>query len=659
MWRVAILVLLSMPAQAAEKIRFDLYKWQHRIGTETAYVERGKGGAEVRVVFSFTDRTTPVPLAATLDLNAAGQPRRFQLWGQTARQFDADDLVVVTGARVAITQRGATRTVAAPRRFFVSSSYAPVIITEELLRYWTHHGRPPALPVFPLGEVTIERRGQDTVPDDDGKATVLDRYALGGLRWGKETVWLDANGALVALKGTDTEFDHFEATRAGYSQALGALVARAAADGMAGLVEASRGLGNQPGATVAYTGARLVDGTGRPPLEDAVVVVRQGKIASVGQPVPAGARVVNLAGKTIVPGLWDMHAHVEQVEWGPLYLAAGVTTVRDCGNEPDFIRSVRETVDAGRGVGPRVLLACLVDGEGEGVIGNDRLRSAAEIPALVKRFVAAGCAQVKIYSSLSPELVAPLAEAAHHAGLTVTGHVPNGMGAVRAVNAGLDQISHVGYVARALLPPNYDPDANLPGSVVTKALQELDLTSPAAKETLAFFARRRTVVDPTVALQELFTLAPDQTVEPGLAKVPAPLRQALTSPRSPEERQRGQARLAKLLAVVGALHKAGVPIVAGTDQAVPGHSLHRELELYVQAGLSPLEALQAATLVPARAMKKDAEAGTVEPGKRADFIAVAGDPLTDIRALRKVTLVVAAGIEYEPATLWKSAGFEP
>jgi imidazolonepropionase-like amidohydrolase len=111
--------------------------------------------------------------------------------------------------------------------------------------------------------------------------------------------------------------------------------------------------------------------------------------------------------------------------------------------------------------------------------------------------------------------------------------------------------------------------------------------------------------------------------------------------------------------VLRALHRAGVTIVAGTDQALPGHSLHREIEIYASAGFTPMEAIQAATIVPARAMKRDKESGTVEAGKRADLIVVEGDPLADIRALRRVTTVVKAGRLYDPAKLWKIVGFQP
>jgi len=643
----------------ASRQAFTLYKFQNRIGTEVSIDD----GREVRTVFTFTDRTAPVPLASVLERSKDGTPVRFQLWGNTSRLFNADDLVVVAGGKIAITQRGQTRSVTAPAQFFVGSSYAPVTLTQELLRYWASHGKPASLPVYPIGTVTIERRGEDTVVDRDQKSRTLERFAIGGLGWGKEIVWLDEKHELAALKGVDTEFDHFEATGRGFDEALAVFVARAAEDGLEGLGEIARTLQVDSGdGVVAYVNARLVDGTGAPAVADAVVVVAGGKIVAAGPrakvSVPAGARTVDAAGNTLVPGLWDMHAHFEQVEWGPVYLAAGVTTVRDCGNELDFIRAVRDTIDAGKGIGPRLLLACIVDGEGPGSLGTDRLRRADDIPALIKKFKAAGCAQVKIYSSLDPRLIRPLAAAAHAAGMTVTGHVPTGIGAVKAVEAGLDQINHSQFVLQAFAAGDLPPTER--GSRLDRAIDAFDPSTPAARKLAGWFAAHHTVLDPTMALRELALPRSELAkVEPGLATLPGPLAAAFADSGPSPDDDRRRRTLDKSLALLGVLHKAGVTIVAGTDQAVPGHSLHRELELYVEAGFTPLEAIQAATLVPARVMKLDKELGTVEAGKRADFLLIDGDPLADIKALRRVRVVVTGGKAYDPAKLWRSVGFTP
>src|SRR5262249_91233 len=154
-------------------------------------------------------------------------------------------------------------------------------------------------------------------------------------------------------------------------------------------------------------------------------IVAAGPRAKVA--VPAGATTIDVAGKFVLPGLWDMHAHVEQVEQGIVYLAAGVTTVRDMGNVLDFITGMRDAIDAGRGLGPRIVVSGIVDGEGPAAIGTVRIRSQADIAPTIDRLKKAGCVEVKIYSSVSPALVKPIVAYAHAHGMRAVGHVPKGM----------------------------------------------------------------------------------------------------------------------------------------------------------------------------------------------------------------------------------------
>ncbi len=183
------------------------------------------------------------------------------------------------------------------------------------------------------------------------------------------------------------------------------------------------------------------------------------------------------------------------------------------------------------------------------------------------------------------------------------------------------------------------------------------------RKAIAFLKEHNTVIDPTVALYEFFTATtakPPASFEPGVTKIAPELAEQLTDVGPPSELSEWREKIfEKDLAIVGALHRAGIRIVAGTDQTVPGYSLHREIELYVQSGFTPMEAIQAATIVPARVMGFDKETGTIEKGKRADMILINGNPLDDIHNTRNVEYVITNGTMYNSAELWRSAGFKP
>jgi imidazolonepropionase-like amidohydrolase len=348
------------------------------------------------------------------------------------------------------------------------------------------------------------------------------------------------------------------------------------------------------------------------------------------------------------------------VEWGPIYLAAGVTTVRDCGNEFEFITAVRDAIAKGRGLGPRLLLAGVVDGTGPLALGVERVDSPDQARMWVDRYHAEGFQQMKIYSSVKLENLKAVADEAHRLDMTVTGHVPEGLNAYQVIEAGQDQINHIQYIENIMRPA-------LPASATRaerrNAAANIDIHSPEAQKALSFLKEHHTVVDPTMALFELFTATtakPPASFEPGINKIPTELAEQLTDVEPPNENSAlGEKVFQKEIEIVGALHRAGIPIVAGTDQSVPGYSLHREMEIYVQAGFTPMEAIQAATIVPARAMGIERETGTVKKGKRGDLILINGDPLADIHNTRNVEYVITNGTMYHTAELWQSVGFKP
>ncbi len=630
-------------AAAEERGVFNLHKFEQLIGKETYTLTPSAGQVTLKSDFKFTDRGSPVPLAATLVMEPDLTPREFQIKGSISRFSAINDSVTGRSA-------GGV-SIPAGEKFFDIQGYAPVAVQMLLVRYWRSHGSPQSLKTLPRGEVQIEELGTDTFTIG-GRQVRLHKLEVRSLIWGMESLWMDDHDHLVALVTVDAEMDHFEAVAEGYEDGLADFVTRAARDGMANLAKVASGFNGNSSAVTAIVGGRLIDGTGKPPVENSVVILRDGKIVAAGPasttPVPQGAQVIDAHGKSVLPGLWEMHAHFEQVEWGPIYLATGVTTARDVGNEKEFIVAVRDAIANGKGIGPRLVMAGVVDGTSTFSLGLVRVDTPEQARQQVQMYHAAGFQQIKIYSSVKPEIVPVVTAEAHRLGMTVTGHIPVGMNAIQGVEAGMDQINHVEYLTSVMVDPKS---------------QTVDPDSPQVKRVLKLLQEHHTVVDPTLALLEILTHSLDHSIatfEPGITRVAPEMREPLeTMGTPPAQAQAAEAHFNALLQTVRLLHQAGVPIVAGTDQSVPGFSVDREIELYVKAGFTPMEAIQAATLVPARAMGMDKESGTVEAGKRADVIVVDGDPLENISDIRKVDTVFAAGKMYKAAPLWKVVGFQP
>lgn len=650
--RVSVLALvfcavacLAQTAWAAEQGTFNLHKFEQLIGKETYTVTHKHGEFALKSDFKFTDRGTAVPLTTTMTLAKDFTPQDFHLKGKISRFSGVLDDTIHGRTAGSVT-------IPAGENFFDIQGYAPVSVQMMLVRYWHAHGRPQSLKILPQGELQIQEQQE---PDDftiAGKKLQLHKITIRGLIWGMESLWVDQKDHLIALVSIDAEMDHFEAIADGYEAGLPAFVTSAARDGMANLAKVASRFSTQMPAVTAIVGGRLIDGTGKAAVENSVVILKDGKIAAAGPadstPVPEGAQVIDAHGKSVLPGLWEMHAHFEQVEWGPIYLATGVTTARDVGNEREFIVAVRDAIAVGKGIGPRLVMAGVVDGTSQFSLGIIRVDTPEQALAEVQKYKSEGFQQIKIYSSVKPEILKIVTAEAHKLGMTVTGHIPIGMNAMEGVEDGMDQINHVSYLTAVMADPK------------TKTVTE---DSPESQKVLKLLLEHHTVVDPTLALMEIITHPDNQSIssfEPGFSKLAPELQEALGTMGTPAQNSaQAEERFKAMLETVRILHKASVPIVAGTDQAVPGYSVDREIELYVKAGFTPMEAIQAATLVPARAMNMEKDSGTIEAGKRADVILIDGNPLENISDIRKVSTVFAGGRMYQPGPLWESVGFKP
>lgn len=627
---------------SAEHGTLRLHYVQKPIGYERYDVVRDGDGWRLSSDFDFTDRGGRVQLTAALSTRSDYTPIELTARGKTYRFVNVDSHVTVRGREATVVADGSETRVPLPAQFYTVDGYAPFSAQMLMLRYWRRHGQPHVLqtiPGKPVNDVIIEARGPETLRV--GSAVVpLERYVVDGVVWGRETLWLDRQGEIAAAI-TRAGGLSFEAVREDLEPALVDFVQRGARDRIGDLEAITARTPPLQSGAYAIAGATIVDATGGPVTPDGVVVVRDGRIAEVGPrsavTLPPDLPVVDAAGKTIVPGLWDMHTHVTQVEWAPVYLAAGVTTVRDMGNEIEYITALRGSIDAGRSAGPRLLLAGLVDGGGPGAFGVYYATNAEEARQIVRQYHDAGFQQIKIYSLVTAPVVDAICAEAHRLGMTVTGHIPTAMTIEQAVTAGFDHIAHLPIRGEAGTP---------------------DVT-----RTIAFLREHHTVVDPTQSWNELLGHAagtPIALFQPAIGKIPPPLNRLFSNAGTAGiDANAARARLERGLRIVKALHEAGVPIVAGTDEGIPGHSVHREIELYVEAGFSPMAALQAATIVSARAMNLDADLGTLERGKRADLVVLDANPLDDIHNIRRVRWTVTGGRMYDAAALWTSVRFQP
>jgi imidazolonepropionase-like amidohydrolase len=646
---IILLPPLSTSAQVADTGSFILHKFQQAIGRETYTAHKTGTATTYSVDFSFTDRSTKVPLQATMTIVPPLEPRALRIKGKTSRITRIDDSVTLQGPLAHIKVNDSTYSIEPDPLAFPMTGYAPVTFQMFLVQYWKNHGQPASIPLLPSGAAMIRKDGNDTLTWE-GRPLILERYIIGGLIWGNEFLWTGSDGRLFCLITIDAEADKFEATLPAYDGILPMLLKKAAVYGVR-LYPLSRISSGEPYPYLAFTGGVLVDVVGGRSIPRSTVLVDHGRIAGAGSAdsisIPRNYHVIHTEGKTVLPGLWDMHAHFEQVEWGPAYLAAGVTTVRDCGNEFEFINAVQKAIDAGEGMGPHILKAGIIDGKGPYALGIIQAGNAAEAVAAVDRYKANGFVQIKIYSSVKPAVVKAICDEAHRVGLSVTGHIPNGMNLFQGVDSGMDMVNHIEYVADVLKASG----ANF----------SIDFADPQNVKALRFMKDHHTVVDPTLAVFELmFRSLSDSitSIEPNFYTLPPSL-QALFINAGMEAKiaARYKPLFDSWVNIVKALHENGIPIVAGTDQAFPGYSLDRELELYVRAGLTPMEALQAATITPARVMKMDNTTGSISVGKDADLIVVDGNPVEDIRQLRKVYWVFKNGIGYGPLSLHRLVGF--
>jgi hypothetical protein len=659
---MGLLIACSLSAaQAATEYRYTML-FSGRVSGE--HVTRIADDGSIATDFSYRDNGRGPDYIEKLALAQDGTLRRFAITGKSTFGSLVDERFEREGDRAT----WAGKIDHGSMKIAGKALYVPIESTIEVTGIMVRaliHESTAKLPGIPGGELSIVKLTDTTVTN--GKETrALTLYAIRGQGLEPDYVWMTADGerafasifpgfAQLILKG-------WEAQAPGLEQQQ--LQAQAAY--LRDIAKRDRHELAQP---VLIKNARVFDSehAALGPVQD--VYVNHGRIGGVypaGSPSQAPGTVIDAKGRALLPGLIDMHAHVSPGDY-LLNLAAGITTVRDMGNDNATLAAAIGRLERHESIGPHVVPAGFIEGKSQfNASGGILVDSLDAAERAVDFYAQRGYPQIKIYNSFRPEWVKDTAAYAHQRGLRVSGHIPAFMKAEDAVKDGYDEIQHINQVLlNFYVKPDTDTRSLQRFTLIAENANSLDLDAQPFQDLLRLFVAHKTVLDPTLtAFEAQFTQMPGE-LNPSFAAIkdhlPITLRRGLYKSESEitkEMAPRWRASYAKMLEAVARFHRAGIQIVSGTDN-VAGFAFQRELELYVKAGIPANEVLRIATWNGATYARVLSDRGSIERGKRADLILVDGDPTKDISSIRSVALVLQDGDAYYPAELYEEIGVKP
>jgi cytosine/adenosine deaminase-related metal-dependent hydrolase len=658
---VTLSLVATAPVLAAGETRYTVL-FQGKPGG--AMTTRTAGAGAVTVDYSYRRNGRGPDIHEEFTLAADKTLLRYAAKGTSTFGQAIEDSFTRTGAKAE--WRSSSDSGGGP--VSTPSMYLPVDATPELLARIVTAALAQSghrIAALPGGALTVAKLADERLQLGT-RVRDVSLYAISGLDTEPTYIWLGRGpGALFA----SIYPAWFQLIQAGWESQAQALEARQVAAMSRQLAALGRRLRHEVPDPVLIRNARLFDaehGTVGPARD---VYVRGGRIAAIyesGSPAQDARTVIDAGGRVVMPGLFDMHAHMSA--WDALQqIAAGVTTVRDLANDNALLAALAQQIDRTELVGPRIIPLGFIEGKSEfslsmGFVVSDLEEAKRAIDWYAQR----GYQQIKLYNSFRPEWVRSATAYAHERGLRVGGHVPAFMRAEQAVDQGYDELQHMNQLMlNFFVKPTDDTRTLARFYLVAENAHALDLESQPVREFIALLQRHSTVVDPTITyFESRFTQRPGEP-NPSFGMIshhlPVMLQRALrtNSMKVTEDNvQRYRASFDKTLEFVERLHRAGVPLVAGTD-GIAGFTLYRELELYVRAGITPAEALRIATWNGAKYTRTLDRLGSVTPGKLADVIFLEGDPTQDISAIRRVSLVMKEGALYYPAEIYEATGVRP
>ncbi|MFM5947704.1 MAG: amidohydrolase family protein [Novosphingobium sp.] len=644
----------------ADRLEYRVLTQSRDIGHLTLDREPG----QIAVDFDFKQNGRGPTIKELLTLDKDGAPQRWTITGRTTFGNAVSESFQRSSGGATwrdLAGPGTIKGKDAPR-YYATQNGSPLdtaLMARALLADPDH-----AMPVAPAGIARLTERARSKFDGPDGLIEVI-TYELSGLSLNPTYITLDAKGELFAIASAD-----FIIARKGYEMAadepLRALSEKLESGRFAAIQAEYAHRFDSP---VRIRNVRIFDpATGnRSAASDVVIYDR--RIAAIE---PAGSRAgpgeaeIDGAGGTLVPGLFEMHGHIGQQD-ALMNLLAGITTIRDMGNNNEVLDVLIDRIGKGEVAGPRIVRSGFIEGKSPFSSATGKLvTSEAEAIDAVRWYSARGYWQVKLYNSMDPKWAPAVVAEAHRLGMRVAGHVPAFSSADAMIGAGFNEITHVNQLMLGwVLNPGEDT-RTLFRFTAMRRFPSIDLNSPKVRFTLDEMVRRGVAHEPTIGIHELGLTALDGRPNPGaidyIDHMPPSeqrqLKQALFGADTPKERAEYVAAYGNILETLREMHRRGILLIPGTDLG-GGFTYHRELELFGQLGMSPAQVLRRGSWDMAHYLGQDQQLGSIERGKLADFFLVPGDPTADLREVKKIAMVVKDGTVYFPDEIYPRLGIKP
>lgn len=647
-------MLLGGAAHAAEPERLSIVSNGEIVGTIVGTTTGNRTIVDYRV----DDNGRGPKLREEIVVGPAGVPTSWTVQGTSLMGGQVTERYSWAAGRAKWTSQADTGdVVAATPRLYIANDDSPWSAGVYARAALAAKG---SIETLPGGRLTLTRL-RDMV-FGDAAVTV---YRLDGAQMAPDYLMLDKAKRLFASFGATGV-----AIRAGYEGNAPTLLKLGAELEGARVRTISAKVAHRYAAPIRIRNVRIFDPRSGTLGAASTVVVMRDRITQIlpgdGGPAPADQVIVEGEGGTLYPGLHDMHSHTSMTS-GLYYLAAGVTQTRDMGNKNAFLIDLLPRIESGEVAGPHVVPAGFIEGRSPYSARNGFIpETLAKAVEAVRWYADRGYYEIKIYNSFNPDWVKPVAAEAHRLGLLVTGHVPAFDSPDRVIDDGYDTIAHINQLMLGwVLDATEDTRTPLRLTGMARAA-ELDLGSAKVRRTIDAMKRGKVSLDTTAVILERLMLSRAGTVADGdadyLDHMPIGYqryrKRSFVTFADPAEDARYRKGFATLLDTIRLLNREGVRLLPGTDDGT-GFTLQRELELYTMAGISPAETLRMATLGSAEYLGQAHDRGSIERGKMAEFVLVAGDPTRDIKVIKRPRMVMRGGAMYFPSEIYTALSIRP